>query len=203
MAASGAALGSTVAGSTTAAGATVATFVTEVTAVEDTFDDALEAAVTAAIQVAAILTRIGAADVVPVAVARISTRRMAFPIAVVEFAATAILIGVAAELRRVAAAVASVATAGIATSVAIIAAAADQTIHHAMLMVPAMRTPVGDHENPDDDSEPSELMHEHRELPPGRNLEHANDGQDFTRGGEAPCTSRIDQKTRQERAAEG
>jgi len=138
--------------------------------VEDVFDKALEPAVTAAVQVVTVLTGIGAADVVAVAIAGISTWRVALPIAVIKLAATAVLIDFAAELRGMAAAVMTVAAVAITAGITIVATAADETIHHAMFVMPAMRAAIRDGQNSDDDRDASKLRHEHRELPPG-NLE--------------------------------
>ena len=168
MPATGAARGGALDSGWAAAGAAVATIVAKFAAVEDAFDDPLEPATTAAIQVRAILATIGTTDVVAIAVARISARWMALPIALVAFAAATVLKGFAAELRRVPATVTATA---FATRVAIVATAADQTIDNTMLVMPAMRTAVGDHEDTNDDSKPSNSRYEHRELPPGRNLE--------------------------------
>lgn len=131
---------------------------------------------TAAVQVSAILAATGTANIVAVAIAGVSTRRVALPIAMIIFAAATALIDFAAELRRVAATVmlgVAASATGIATGVAIIATAADETIHHAVFLVAAMATAVGGEENSDDDGETSKLMCKHGELPPG-NLEPRN-----------------------------
>lgn len=63
------------------------------------FEEALESAEAAAVQVTAVLATVGAAGVVAVAITRICAGRVAFPIAMIEFATAATLIDFAAELR--------------------------------------------------------------------------------------------------------
>jgi hypothetical protein len=92
---------------------------------------------------AAVLAAIGAARVVTVAIAGISARRMALPIAVIGFAARRTPIGFAAKDGRVAELMTA---ARFATGVAIVAMTADETIHHAVFVVTAMGTAVSGNE---------------------------------------------------------
>jgi len=162
-----------------------ATFVAIVATVAHVFQEAFESAKATAIQVPTVLAAIGAAGVVAVAIARISRWRVTLPIAVIGFAAGSTLIDFAAELRRVPETTTfatAASTAAVAAGIAIIATAADETIHHPVFVVAAMATAIGDNENPADDSETSELMHEHGELPPG-NLEPRNRWKRLPHGG--------------------
>jgi hypothetical protein len=108
--------------------------------------ESLQPAEAAPVQVATVLARIRAADVVAVAIAGIGTRRVALPIAVIEFAAAAALIRFASELRRITATVAAACIAGRTT---IITAAANQTVHHTVLVMPTVGTTIRDDEYSD------------------------------------------------------
>jgi hypothetical protein len=161
-----------------------------IAAVQAAFEEALESAEAAVIQVAAALAAIRAARVVAVAIARIGTRRVAFPIAVIEFAAAAVLVDFAAELRRTKMMVNLVAesAAMAARTAARFAAAmptargaarvawlttmiAKETIDQARLAVlTAMMAAVSNQQQAANNGQTSKLMRKHRELPPG-NLE--------------------------------
>lgn len=187
MAAAGATAGSTTARGTAVAAAAI------IAAVEAALEKALEAAVASLVQVPAALAAIGAANVVSIAIAGISTGRVALPIAVIQFAAATTLVDFAAELRStdhlfmdmffqstamVATAAAVVATAttaraaGIATT-AIAAAAPKETINQPRFAMTAMTTAIGDEEQTADNGQTSKHVREHGELPPG-NLERQN-----------------------------
>ncbi len=186
VAATGATAGSTAAIAGTATVAVVAL-------VAHAFEEALESAEAAFVQMTAVLAAVGTTGVVAVAIAGIGARRVAFPIAVIEFAAAATLVDFAAELRgtghfvadmtpqpatmtaarvAIAATVITTPAAGVATA-GIAATAANQTINQPRFAMTAMTTPISENEKTADDGQTSKLVCEHGELPPG-NLKRRN-----------------------------